>query len=68
MHWLIIGLPQCRISNSSKYLPPLHRRRRLPPLQHVHVQRPTRQLGRYTPRLRRTFISPDPSYLLEIRR
>ena len=59
--------PQRRLSNSSQHLPPLPSRRRLPPLQHVHVQSPRRQLGRNAARLRRVGAGAYTVYLLEIR-
>ena len=49
---LLIRLRQRRLSHSSKHLPPINRRRRLPSFQHVHVQSPRGQLGRHAVGLR----------------
>ena len=61
-------LSQRRLSHRGKHLPALPLRRRLPPLRHIHVQRPRRQLGRHPPRLRRPRPRPHPRRLLAVRR
>lgn len=58
---------QRRLRHRSEYLPPLPCRRRLSPLQHVHVRCPRRQLGWLPSRLRRPRPRPDPHRLLQVR-
>ena len=58
---------QRRLRHRGKHLPPLHLWRRLPPLQHIHVQRPRRQLGRQLTRLRRPRSRPHSHCLLQVR-
>ena len=58
---------QRRLRNRRKHLPPLHLRRRLPPLRHLHVQRARHQLGRLAPGILRRRLHPHPRRLLPLR-
>ena len=58
---------QRRLSHSSKHLPALHLRRRVPPVRHVHVRRARRELGRHAPWRRRAHPRAYPHHFLEIR-
>jgi DHA1 family multidrug resistance protein-like MFS transporter len=53
-----------RLSNSSKHLPPVPLRRRLPPLRNIHVQWHGHQLGLHTAGLRCRHLSARTSVLL----